>query len=91
MKTKPFLPAAPRTIRTARSLSHEAFSDVSYRTYLSSLRRGPTSPASTVESRAIHEYETREGLARIFLVRSSLPISCPHVAGRAYPWNGAPS
>lgn len=41
---KPSLPAALRRIRKARGLSQEAFSDVSSRTYLSSLERGLKSP-----------------------------------------------
>lgn len=38
------LSAALKTIRKARGLSQEAFSDVSSRTYLSSLERGLKSP-----------------------------------------------
>lgn len=38
------LPSALRTIRKARGLSQEAFSDISSRTYLSSLERGLKSP-----------------------------------------------
>ncbi|HBV8384436.1 TPA: helix-turn-helix transcriptional regulator [Citrobacter freundii] len=38
------LATALRTIRRARGLSQEAFSDVSSRTYLSSLERGLKSP-----------------------------------------------
>jgi len=41
---KPSLAAALRTIRKARGLSQEAFSDVSSRTYLSSLERDLKSP-----------------------------------------------
>ncbi|WP_082887451.1 helix-turn-helix domain-containing protein [Bordetella ansorpii] len=41
---KPSLPHALRQIRKARGLSQEAFSDVSSRTYLSSLERGLKSP-----------------------------------------------
>lgn len=41
---KPSLPDALRKIRKARSLSQEAFSDVSSRTYLSSLERDLKSP-----------------------------------------------
>lgn len=41
---KPLLPDALRRIRKARGLSQEAFSDVSSRTYLSSLERGLKSP-----------------------------------------------
>lgn len=37
-------PAALRMVRKARGLSQEAFSDVSSRTYLSSLERGLKSP-----------------------------------------------
>lgn len=37
-------PAALRAVRKARGLSQEAFSDVSSRTYLSSLERGLKSP-----------------------------------------------
>lgn len=44
MKSKPSLPAALKTIRKARGLSQEAFSDVSSRTYMSSLERGLKSP-----------------------------------------------
>ncbi|HHK7932052.1 helix-turn-helix domain-containing protein [Serratia marcescens] len=42
--SKPSLPDALRRIRKARGLSQEAFSDVSSRTYLSSLERGLKSP-----------------------------------------------
>ena len=38
------LPEALKTIRAARGLSQEAFSDVSSRTYMSSLERGLKSP-----------------------------------------------
>ena len=38
-------PAALKTIRKARGLSQEAFSDVSSRTYMSSLERGLKSPS----------------------------------------------
>lgn len=41
---KPSLPDALRRVRKARSLSLEAFSDVSSHTYLSSLERGLKSP-----------------------------------------------
>lgn len=41
---KPSLPDALRRIRKARGLSQEAFSDVSSRTYMSSLERGLKSP-----------------------------------------------
>jgi transcriptional regulator with XRE-family HTH domain len=41
---KPSLPNALRRIRKARGLSQEAFSDVSSRTYLSSLERDLKSP-----------------------------------------------
>ncbi|AJA17323.1 TPA: helix-turn-helix transcriptional regulator [Stenotrophomonas maltophilia] len=41
---KSSLPDALRRIRKARGLSQEAFSDVSSRTYLSSLERGLKSP-----------------------------------------------
>lgn len=44
MAAKPSLAAALRTIRKARGLSQEAFSDVSSRTYLSSLERDLKSP-----------------------------------------------
>ena len=44
MKAKPSLPAALKTIRKARGLSQEPFSDVSSRTYMSSLERGLKSP-----------------------------------------------
>lgn len=44
MKAKSSLPAALKTIRKSRGLSQEAFSDVSSRTYMSSLERGLKSP-----------------------------------------------
>lgn len=44
MTAKSSLPEALRRIRKARGLSQEAFSDVSSRTYLSSLERGLKSP-----------------------------------------------
>ncbi len=44
MAPKNSLPKAIQTIRKARGLSQEAFSDVSSRTYLSSLERGLKSP-----------------------------------------------
>ncbi len=44
MPSKPSFPSALKTIRKARGLSQEAFSDVSSRTYLSSLERGLKSP-----------------------------------------------
>ena len=44
MTSKSSFPAALRTVRKARGLSQEAFSDVSSRTYLSSLERGLRSP-----------------------------------------------
>lgn len=44
MAANPSLAAALRTIRKARGLSQEAFSDVSSRTYLSSLERDLKSP-----------------------------------------------
>lgn len=44
MKPIPSLPAALKTIRNARGLSQEAFSDISSRTYMSSLERGLQSP-----------------------------------------------
>lgn len=44
MTAKPSLPDALRRIRKARGLSQEAFSNVSSRTYLSSLERGLKSP-----------------------------------------------
>ena len=44
MKAKSSLPAALKTIHKARGLSQEAFSDVSSRTYMSSLERGLKSP-----------------------------------------------
>jgi transcriptional regulator with XRE-family HTH domain len=40
-------PIALKTIRKARGLSQEAFSDVSSRTYMSSLERGLKSPTLT--------------------------------------------
>ena len=44
MTPKNAFPAALKTIRKARGLSQEAFSDVSSRTYMSSLERGLKSP-----------------------------------------------
>ncbi|MBS82216.1 helix-turn-helix transcriptional regulator [Variovorax sp.] len=44
MATKNSLAAALKTVRKARGLSQEAFSDVSSRTYLSSLERDLKSP-----------------------------------------------
>ena len=44
MTAKISLPAALKAVRKARGLSQEAFSDVSSRTYLSSLERGLKSP-----------------------------------------------
>lgn len=44
MTSRNSFPAALKTIRKARGLSQEAFSDVSSRTYLSSLERGLKSP-----------------------------------------------
>ena len=44
MATKNSLATAIRTVRKARGLSQEAFSDVSSRTYLSSLERDQKSP-----------------------------------------------
>ncbi|AMN47091.1 XRE family transcriptional regulator [Steroidobacter denitrificans] len=44
MAAKPSLAAAIRTVRKARGLSQEAFSDVSSRTYMSSLERDLKSP-----------------------------------------------
>jgi transcriptional regulator with XRE-family HTH domain len=44
MTQKSSFAAALRTVRKARGLSQEAFSDVSSRTYLSSLERGLKSP-----------------------------------------------
>ncbi|MBM2765041.1 helix-turn-helix domain-containing protein [Burkholderia anthina] len=44
MTAKHSLAAAIRTVRKARGLSQEAFSDVSSRTYLSSLERDLKSP-----------------------------------------------
>jgi transcriptional regulator with XRE-family HTH domain len=44
MTSKNSFPAALKTVRKARGLSQEAFSDVSSRTYLSSLERGLKSP-----------------------------------------------
>ncbi|HFQ5888246.1 helix-turn-helix transcriptional regulator [Pseudomonas aeruginosa] len=44
MTVKHSLATAIRTVRKARGLSQEAFSDVSSRTYLSSLERGLKSP-----------------------------------------------
>jgi transcriptional regulator with XRE-family HTH domain len=44
MTAKNSFAAALRTVRKARGLSQEAFSDVSSRTYMSSLERGLKSP-----------------------------------------------
>ena len=44
MPSKNAFPAALKTVRKARGLSQEAFSDVSSRTYMSSLERGLKSP-----------------------------------------------
>ena len=44
MAKKPTLGSALQTARKARGLSQEAFSDVSSRTYLSTLERGLKSP-----------------------------------------------
>jgi transcriptional regulator with XRE-family HTH domain len=44
MATKNSLSEAIKSVRKARGLSQEAFSDVSSRTYLSSLERGLKSP-----------------------------------------------
>ncbi|MDA8128415.1 MAG: helix-turn-helix transcriptional regulator [Betaproteobacteria bacterium] len=44
MSLKNTFPAALKTVRKARGLSQEAFSDVSSRTYMSSLERGLKSP-----------------------------------------------
>jgi len=44
MISKNSFPAALKTVRKARGLSQEAFSDVSSRTYMSSLERGLKSP-----------------------------------------------
>jgi len=44
MSAKNTFPAALKTVRKARGLSQEAFSDVSSRTYMSSLERGLKSP-----------------------------------------------
>jgi len=44
MPTKRSLPAALKLARKARGLSQEAFSNVSSRTYLSTLERGMKSP-----------------------------------------------
>ena len=44
MPSKRSLPAALKMARKARGLSQEAFSDVSSRTYLSTLERGMKSP-----------------------------------------------
>ena len=42
--TPPSFPSALKAVRKARGLSQEAFSDVSSRTYMSSLERGLKSP-----------------------------------------------
>jgi transcriptional regulator with XRE-family HTH domain len=47
MPSKNAFPAALQAIRKARGLSQEDFSDVSSRTYLSSLERGLKSPTLT--------------------------------------------
>ena len=44
MTSKNSFPVALKTVRKARGLSQEAFSDVSSRTYMSSLERGLKSP-----------------------------------------------
>lgn len=44
MAAKPSLATAIRTVRKARGLSQEAFSDVSSRTYMSSLERDQKNP-----------------------------------------------
>ena len=44
MTLKNSFPAALKTVRKARGLSQEVFSDVSSRTYMSSLERGLKSP-----------------------------------------------
>lgn len=44
MTSKNSFPEALKTVRKARGLSQEAFSDVSSRTYMSSLERGLKSP-----------------------------------------------
>ena len=44
MEAKHSLATALKTVRKARGLSQEAFSDVSSRTYMSSLERGLKSP-----------------------------------------------
>jgi len=44
MTAKPTLATALKTVRKARGLSQEAFSDVSSRTYMSSLERSQKSP-----------------------------------------------
>jgi transcriptional regulator with XRE-family HTH domain len=44
MALKNSFPAALKAVRKARGLSQEAFSDVSSRTYMSSLERGLKSP-----------------------------------------------
>ncbi|MBN0328812.1 helix-turn-helix transcriptional regulator, partial [Pseudomonas aeruginosa] len=44
MTAKPSLATALRTVRKARGLSQEAFSEVSSRTYMSSLERELKSP-----------------------------------------------
>jgi len=44
MTSKNSFPAALKMVRKARGLSQEAFSDVSSRTYMSSLERGLKSP-----------------------------------------------
>ena len=44
MSPKNTFPVALKTVRKARGLSQEAFSDVSSRTYMSSLERGLKSP-----------------------------------------------
>lgn len=44
MTPKNTFPAALKAVRKARGLSQEAFSDVSSRTYMSSLERGLKSP-----------------------------------------------
>ena len=58
---KPSLPDALRRIRKARGLSQEAFSDVSSRTYLSSLERDLKSPTLNKLAELFDEDDRRGG------------------------------
>ena len=68
---KSSLPEALRHIRKARGLSQEAFSDVSSRTYLSSLERGLKSPTLN-KLEDLCEVLVTSGEFRVFLVTLGL-------------------